>query len=636
MKLKLLLVLPVWCMQMFTYAQTQNFSVDQIPDSLKKHADAVIRDYKKEIEIINQNKMMVYFTQTITVLNKDGDQYVAPYKTYSNDSKIKKIGAILYNQNGHKLVTYKKKDFRDQSAIDGFYSEDRVKFLSFTPRDYPYTLTFSYVFQTETTAFFPRWYPVSGYNISVQNKEIKITNNTNTPLKHVKNNINKIAVQNLSSENKLHFKIQNQIAVENERYSPYFEEKYPNIKFYLEQFTLKGHQSISITNWKDFGWWLRTKLYQDRVSLSPETQQKVKELVKGIQDPLKKAEIIYNYMQNKTRYVNVAIGVGGWQPSLASDVDRLGYGDCKGLSNYTKALLDVVGIESNWVIVYAKQKRNFDKQYHGMQGNHMILNLPKLNNGKDVWLECTNQTLPFNYLGSFTDDRDVLVLEKEGGVLKHTPIYTDKNNLQISNATLQLQENGHLNAHINIQSKGINYDDDYVLETYTPKELDRYYKFYKWSYNNNVKITSHQFTNQKNKQTFAQDLDLLLEDYATIMGNEMIFKINALNQHKQSVAYQKDRQHPLVIRRGYNEKDSITLKIPKGYSIETLPKDKNIQSEFGNYALVFKKVDEHTLTYQRDFYQKQGTYPKEKYNDYGDFIRSVTQNDNLKLVLSKK
>jgi hypothetical protein len=56
-------------------------------------------------------------------------------------------------------------------------------------------------------------------------------------------------------------------------------------------------------------------------------------------------------MQNKTRYVNVSIGIGGWQPMIPEDVRRKGYGDCKGLTNYMKTLLDAAGIKSYYSVI---------------------------------------------------------------------------------------------------------------------------------------------------------------------------------------------------------------------------------------------------------------------------------------------
>ncbi len=41
-------------------------------------------------------------------------------------------------------------------------------------------------------------------------------------------------------------------------------------------------------------------------------------------------------MQGKTHYISIQVGIGGYQPFLASDVDRLNYGDCKALVNTHK------------------------------------------------------------------------------------------------------------------------------------------------------------------------------------------------------------------------------------------------------------------------------------------------------------
>jgi transglutaminase-like putative cysteine protease len=71
--------------------------------------------------------------------------------------------------------------------------------------------------------------------------------------------------------------------------------------------------------------------------LPEETKAKMRALVGDEKNPIMKAKLIYDYVQQKSRYVSIQVGIGGWKPMDASDVDRLG-GDCKGLTNYTKAL----------------------------------------------------------------------------------------------------------------------------------------------------------------------------------------------------------------------------------------------------------------------------------------------------------
>ncbi|MGY6649448.1 DUF3857 domain-containing protein [Wenyingzhuangia sp. IMCC45574] len=616
-------------------AQISDYSILSIPDSLKTKADAVIRFCKQEIDIHDERNMTIYFTKVITVLNESGDKYVDAYKFYSTDSKIKKISANVYNKFGIEILKYKKKDFSDESAVSGFYSDNRVKHLQFTPRGYPYTLKFEYVFETQTTAFIPKWYPIDGYYLSVQQNEIIVRNLKGTKAKFKETLFDSFPIKNLSDDTTIHYKIENFPAVKRESYSLNFENILPNLKVYLEEFTLKGYTSKGIKNWKDFGFWLRTNLYNSQLELSDETKQKVLELVKDETDPLKKAKLVYEYMQNRTRYVYVGIGIGGWQPTKAMDVDRLGYGDCKGLSNYTKALLDVAGVESNWVIVYAKTKRNFDNEFHGLQGNHMILNLPKLNHGKDVWLECTSQTIPFGFLSDFTDDREVLVLEKEGGVLKHTPKYEDKNNQQIITGNIVFDSQGNLISDLSIESKGLIYDDMYRKDSYTKTEINKFYKSRRWYYNENLKVNKYHFVNKKDSLSFTEDLNLTVENYASILGDEMIMRVNVFDMYRKSFKKQKNRRTPLLIRKGSVHKDYVDIKVPEGYSLTKLPQKKAIDSKFGRYWAEVKKKDETTLRYEREFYIKEGEYSKEDFNGFSSFLSKVRKYDNQKIVFNK-
>src|SRR3546814_15272406 len=85
---------------------------------------------------------------------------------------------------------------------------------------------------------------------------------------------------------------------------------------------------------------------------------------------------------------------------FAEEVDRLSYGDCKGLANYTQALLEVVGIPSVYTEVNAgDHQRSYLPDFASFgQGNHIILCVPL--DGDTTWLECTSKETPFGYLRS--------------------------------------------------------------------------------------------------------------------------------------------------------------------------------------------------------------------------------------------
>jgi len=162
-----------------------------------------------------------------------------------------------------------------------------------------------------------------------------------------------------------------------------FDHYFPKVMMGLEHFHLEGFDGTA-TNWLDFGKWYATKILNGTIDLSDQAIAKAKSIVGAETDPIKKAKILYQYLQDKVRYVSIQVGIGGWKPMQANDVDKLGYGDCKALSNYTKALLQAVGVPSYTTILYGNpSKMNIQNDFVSMQGNHMILCVP--NEGQNLF-----------------------------------------------------------------------------------------------------------------------------------------------------------------------------------------------------------------------------------------------------------
>lgn len=622
------------CSNVFSQ-EKQDLSSISIPKELKESANAIIKLNKTIIDVESIDHLVVKQQRIITVLNKLGKKHIRAYKHYNNDTKITKLSAIIYDALGNKVKKYSKSDFQDVSAIDGgtLYSDSRVKFLEHTPTSYPYTVVFESEYKNSSTGFIPKWFPIENYNLAIE-KSIYILNNPqNIPFRRREKNFDGFSIKNSSTDNNLNYSLTNQLAIKPEHYTLNFEELVPNMSISLDSFSLKGIKG-NAKNWKEFGKWMYNKLINGKNQLSPSTISKVEQLVKGINNPADKAKIIYEFMQNKTRYISVQVDIGGWEPITANKVDEVGYGDCKGLTNYTKALLDVVGIKSHHALVYADNKKNIDSNFTSIQGNHMILNIP--NNGNDIWLECTSQTMPFGFLGDFTDDRNVLVITPEGGVIKRTPAYINKHNLQLTKADVKLLSDGSISAHFERKSYGTQYNDKYHIESYTQKELNKYYKSNVWDYNNNLEVENIQHINNKEKVEFTESIDIKIEKFATLRDSSYLFKLNIFNRITGIPKRYRNRQRPLEIERGFTDKDEFIFTTPKGYIITYLPKEINIDNKFGTYKVSFEKIDDTTFKYNRKFSLKKGIHPKEDYKAYRKFRKIVVKYDNLRTELIKQ
>ena len=620
------------------FSQENTYASTLIPDELTEDANAVIRNSIIEITIKGIDKMVVYEKEVITVLNELGNVDARIAKGYNDDTKITKLSAKIYDALGKQIKKYSKRKFLDVSAVSGetLYSDERVKYVDYIPVAYPYTVVFESEYKNSSTGFIPRWFPTEGYYVGVEKSQYKLNNPLKIIVRTKKKNFKNYPIQDKSSEFNLHYIFENQRAIKPEALTIASRDFMPYLIVALNNFSLKGVKGYA-SNWKEFGKWQNKNLISGRDILEPATVTKIKDLVKGLDNPIEKAKLVYEFVQNKTRYIGVQVGIGGWKPILANQVDKVGYGDCKGLTNYTKALLAAVGITSYYTLVYAKQKINIDKDFATFQGNHAILNIPasELSGGNNIWLECTSQTNPFGFLGDFTDDRDVLVITPEGGVIKRTPSYKNETNLQTTKATIRLDEKGTIQATLERVSKGLQFANKYSYERYPKEELIKHYKSKVWSYNNNLEVDSVTLKNDKEQVVFTEDFSISIEDYATVTDAEILFRVNFFNKNSFIPKRYRNRKLPLLIPRGFKDEDESIIEIPKGYQVEALFEDKSIINKFGMYQISIDKIDEHHIKYKRTLFIKEGLYPKEDYKAYRAFRRKVAKNDNLRIALIK-
>ena len=618
-----------------TKAQKIEYSALNIADSLKDNANAVVRLNQVDIIIASQREMKINTLRVITVLNEKGLSAIDAVENYNKRTVIKDIEATVYDILGREIKKIKRKDFKDESAAGGstLFSDSRYLYLDYTPIQYPFTVVYKSELQTSTTAFIPQWYPFSNYYVSVEKSILNVIYPDNLGFKKMEYNFGDFTIQKtVDTPTQLSYSA-TKIAVQKmEDYTPAFSSIFPKVMMGLEQFHLEGVDGKAKT-WKEFGEWYASQILSGTTALPDETKAKMKALVGDEKDPIKKARLIYDYVQKKSRYVSIQVGIGGWKPMLATDVDRLGYGDCKALTNYTKALLAAVDVPSYNVILYGDTtKKNIQTDFVSMQGNHMILAIPNGNNY--TWLECTSQDDPFGFQGSFTDDRDVLVVKPDGGEIVHTDVYDDNTNSQVSTGKYAISASGDLMGTIAIVSRGSQFVNKATLENDQPLERDNHYKGY-WRNIQNLKLKSIAFANDKVKVSFTENVELSAANYGNLSGGKMMFAVNAYNQYLGSVKRIRNRKNPFEIHRGYLDRDQITIELPEGFSIEYMPTNFELKNKFGAYALEFIKKDKNSITYKRSLFINKGIYTASEYDDYRLFMEQVAKNDNAKMILTQ-
>lgn len=623
------LILPL-----FTFSQDYNYT--NIDKSLLENTNAVVRLDKMEINVLATNKLNYTVNKVVTVLNEKADDNSRCRIGYDKERKIKNLEVYVYNKEGKEIEHIKKKEFDDLSAVDGFslYTDNRLLYHRYTPVEYPYTIALKYSIETSDTAFFPQWYFLSDYLTSVEKSHLEInyaSQNLKPEIKEL--NLADFSFNKKDNANTMLYTAENILPIKYESYSPSIREVVPRLVLKMNEFSLKG-ETTSAKNWKEIGSWMNEALLKNQEILPEETIIKVNKLVEGLPNDLEKAKAVYKFVQENTRYISVQIGIGGWKPISAIEVDRVKYGDCKGLSNYTYALLKAVGVTSYYTVIWAGgRKIDFDPDFSNLQGNHAILAIPY--EGKYYWIDCTSQVNPFGFVGDFTDDRLALVMTPEGGEIVKTVAYLNEDNDQTTVAEYSLKEDGSIKGKVKINTGGIQYDNRFSLEDKSQDDIEKHYKNY-WDNINNLKVDNIKFFNDMDNVIFKENVSITANDYASKSGERMLFEINAFNKNTLVPNRYRNRKMPLVIQRGYLDKDEFKIQLPKEYELEAMPKPLVLENEFGSYKTTYEFDETNkTILYYRELLIKAGNYPKEKYQSYRNFRKEIAKADNSKVVLIK-
>lgn len=614
----------------------ENYDAALIPKELLAHAGAVVRNEEETTDVKDPGNVIYHTKRVVTILNKNGDNMAELDLEHDKINTIKFIKGAIYDEFGKQQGKFSESDFEDSGAWDGFslFTDTKVKHYRPSVNQYPYTIAYEYETRSKQSLGLRSWKPNPYFDVSVQKSLFTLISKPDFTIHYKENNVpNKVIIStNAQGFNVYAWRAENLKAVKYEPFSPYSGNYLSSVNIAPEKFSFYGLTG-SFTSWKDLGKWEYDKLVADRQELPAETIEHIKEITKDITDPKLKAKKVYEYMQAKTHYISVQVGVGGNQPFLASDVDKQNYGDCKALVNYTQALLKAININSYYCVVHAggDYKVSMPADFPSLQGNHIILCIPFKND--TTWADCTSQTIPFGYLGPFTDDRTVLACTPDGGILLHTPKYTFGSNLEKRKANFVIDDNGTLTGNMSTVLKGSDYEDREQM--INESQVERYKTLQHIYPINNMTIEKFDLKQDKNLDpATTEDIKLSASEYASVSDGRIYFLINPANRHTYIPEQVINRKNKVYINRGYTDEDEVTYTLPVGYKTDKKPLDFSVTKPFGKYSATMQ-IDGNKIIYKRNLQLIDGTYDKEMYQQLIDFYQDVYDADSYGVTLVK-
>ncbi len=562
---------------LYTGFAQYDFDVNAIPDSLMENANSVVRHSYVHIEMF-EDKLIYHHDFAITALNKKHeDKLVFAEHFRKKESKIKDLKISIYDAEGALIKKIKKKEIKEYGLQDIELADDtRSMIYIHQSPDFPLTMHVTYNHVVESPYYVKKWYPVSDFGQALEDAKIRITDHIGDSFDYKAFGLAEPKNEDLSVTYDLSYQ------------KPFFKEKYmpdkneclPHLEIALRRLKYFDHVG-RIKDWNEFGAWIYREMFLPKQDMELEMlKSETAYLFEETDNDLKKAEKLYEYIQENTRYILITLKDGGWSPLSISTVHDKKYGDCKALSYYYNTMCQAHGIDASLVLVNAGSSKQGAQEdfYSSIQFNHVI---SKLNiDGAIYWVDCTSKDNPFNYLGMFTDDRKVLLIENDAGSIIETPEYP---NSQTTISTLTFTSSSKLEGNIAYGTEGIGISEKlFNLPKMNPQEQSLYFKE-KLSKYSNPSIQEYAYEFDTSNLTMHEQISVSCENAAEKLGEHFKIKLNRNELKVPKFKRDKNRVWPIQFLRKENYAATTILK----HDLTLVPiieDDIVIDSEFGKYS----------------------------------------------------
>jgi len=570
-------------------------------------------------------------SNVIKINNRAGEKFTKISIPFSALNKSTRIEAYIKDKNGKTVKKLKKKDIIIRSEISdfSFYEDNLVKEFTLKHNTFPYSIHYSYQEEQDNFLFVDYWLPV----LDTQTPTLEALLEVNLP-KEFKISSTERFIDNLEVDStdpfliKYTWKTSYTNLIKAERLTPPLINFFPAVIIVPEKFIFDIPGTLD--SWKSFGNW-QYELLQGLSNLPLKEKNKILSLIDGINDDREKIKILYNYLQNETRYINVTIETGGLKPYPASYVAENKYGDCKALSNYFKSVLDFVEIPSFYTKVYAgSPSKAINKELPSQQFNHIILCIPTETD--TLWLDCTSDG-PFNYLGTFTQNRDVFIIKNKESFFTRTPALSPYEVLETRKVKFSSENTNAIIADFENTYKGDNYESlFYVSRSFNSSQKERIVR------NNFIedgfdvidfKLTKAHKDSAKIHLSYSAKTGKIYNTY----GNETLIKLLPFKIPKFEDP--KDRKLPVQLDYPIHKADTLEYSIPLGFKITNTLIDNEIKSSFGNYKIKYIQ-GENKITVHKSFLLNSGNYSKEEYGNFFNFLKKIEDLENSTYIVTSK
>jgi len=310
-----------------------------------------------------------------------------------------------------------------------------------------------------------------------------------------------------------------------------------------------------------------------------------------------------------------------------------GYGSSSDINRLFVSLARAAGFDASILRVGNRSEKFFDRAL--LSTRQLDSEIAMVNaGGHSIFLDPGTRFCPFGFMRWMRTSTLALKLDKKGGTFIKVPAAGFEKNMLRRSAEMALDANGSLKGTITVHYEGgealerrldalstdeagrkIELEED--AKGWLPREASvKLANVEGWEGSNNPLIA-----------TFAVELP----DFAATAGKLLLVPTN-LFQDRQGDAFKRaDRKYPVYFPYAFGEEDTVAIKVPAGYAIESASSRQSGNLDYANYlneaAFDGKQLLTHRVLDINGIFFRVEIYPEVK-----NFFQKVQSGDEQQMV----
>jgi Domain of Unknown Function with PDB structure (DUF3857) len=316
------------------------------------------------------------------------------------------------------------------------------------------------------------------------------------------------------------------------------------------------------------------------------------------------------------------------------DIWKKQYGNGMQLTWLFLALARASGFQASGMWVPDRQNYFFSPET--MDGNRLDANVVVVKlDGKDAFFDPGAAFTPFGMLPWVETGVKGLKLDKDGGSWLETSLPAPSDSIIQRKAQLKLNESGDLEGKVTVTYTGLESSQRRIEERFADETARK--RFLEDEVKEAVPIACDvELTNQPDwkgaSPSLVAEFTVKVGGWASGAGHRALVPVGLFSAPEKHLFDHADRVHPIYFEYPFERSDDVTIDLPLGWQISTIPEPQKLDAKAIVYSLETKN-DKGTLRFSRELDVDVLVLPQHNYANLRKIFQVVRTGDEQQVIL---